>query len=409
MKRVRRAASITAIALVGACSHDREIAGTSQTPTVVHPSGIADPTSPAFHGALLRREHWAGMLDANSGDACGRCHDGSPAPVASVTSFALGATACTSCHKEPAGPLACTTCHAPAEAHAAHVAPSPASTDGLACSTCHPAPGTPVIGGAHGNGTVDVAFDPTFAANGAFDVTTRACAVACHDIGGARPRPRWAETTPMTCGDCHASPPKSHYAGACSGCHAEANATGTALARGALHMNGRIDVANGDAASGCASCHGSNGDPWPATGAHRLHESSALTAAVVCADCHVVPGATIAPGHLDGVAEVTFAARASAGGLRPTWDGATCSNVACHGANLAAKPAPTPAWRDALAPLGSCGACHGMPPQDHTASTSCERSNCHGAEVARDAMGILTITPAGRALHINGTIDHAAP
>jgi hypothetical protein len=40
----------------------------------------------------------------------------------------------------------------------------------------------------------------------------------------------------------------------------------------------------------------------------------------------------------------------------------------------------------------------------HTPSTSCDRSICHGAEVNR-ANGVLSITSAGRSLHINGVID----
>src|SRR6202041_3855632 len=102
-----------------------------------------DPRSNAFHGALLRNQHWAPMLNANDPNACGGCHEGVPAPVPGVTFAAPGATACTTCHSEPGGPLACGTCHGSgartypprdlcffpgdaltAGAHAAHVEPS---------------------------------------------------------------------------------------------------------------------------------------------------------------------------------------------------------------------------------------------------------------------------------------------
>lgn len=49
--------------------------------------------------------------------------------------------------------------------------------------------------------------------------------------------------------------------------------------------------------------------------------------------------------------------------------------------------------------------CHGIPPSQHTTSTSCERSDCHGAEISLDARGVPSITASGRALHIDGIIE----
>ncbi len=150
------------------------LAGAPAFHGAVHSPGIVDPRSNAFHGVVLRGEGWAPMLDASHPEACGRCHDGTPAPLAGVTSFAPGATACTACHSQPGGVLACSTCHgsgaraypprdlcfypgdAPAAgAHAAHVEPSKSSAAGIPCGTCHPVPGSPVIGGLHGDGTVE--------------------------------------------------------------------------------------------------------------------------------------------------------------------------------------------------------------------------------------------------------------
>jgi predicted CxxxxCH...CXXCH cytochrome family protein len=398
------AAALACVPLLAACARDR--GGEPASAGAVHASRFADPASPSWHGALLRAERWSGMLDPNASDACGRCHDGSPARVAAVTSFAPGATPCTTCHVEPEGPLACRTCHSPGEAHAAHVEASPSAATGLPCSTCHPAPGQPVIGGLHGDGHVDVIFDPARAAPGAtYDATTRACAVGCHDRGGARPRPRWSDTTPIVCGDCHGSPPAAHYPGPCTGCHAEADASGTALAGGPLHMNGRVDLGKGG--SGCGTCHGAGEDPWPTTGAHRAHASPSIASPVACAECHVVPASLHAPGHLDGVVDVALTGAATARGARPSWDGQRCSAVACHGARLVDAPAVVPVWRDGSGAAAACGACHGIPPSQHTPSTSCGRSTCHGAEVTPDATGALSITPEGRILHVDGTIDHA--
>ena len=119
-------------------------------------------------------------------------------------------------------------------AHAAHVEADATHANGLPCSTCHPVPGNPVIGGAHGNGTIDVKFDAALAGAAAtFDPSSKACTNACHARpGGARPKPAWSEKAPMQCGDCHGSPPPNHFAGACTGCHREANATGTDTKQG---------------------------------------------------------------------------------------------------------------------------------------------------------------------------------
>jgi hypothetical protein len=69
-------------------------------------------------------------------------------------------------------------------------------------------------------------------------------------------------------------------------------------------------------------------------------------------------------------------------------------------------PAVVPAWADTTGAALACSACHGVPPSQHTASTSCDRSTCHGAEVDR-TFTRLSISNAGKALHVNGAIDTA--
>ena len=208
----------------------------------------------------------------------------------------------------------------------------------------------------------------------------------------------------MGCNDCHRSPPAGHYPGACTNCHAEANASGTGLSGGPLHLDGRVELGNGSGQ--CGACHGEGSNPWPSAGAHPAHENSALSASVACSACHPVPATVEDPTHLDGTVHVIFSGLAMARGALPAWNGATCTSVACHGANLADVPAVVPAWSDASGAAAACGACHGIPPSQHTPSTSCGDANCHGAEVSVDAAGIPAITQAGLALHINGVIDH---
>jgi predicted CxxxxCH...CXXCH cytochrome family protein len=102
---------------------------------------------------------------------------------------------------------------------------------------------------------------------------------------------------------------------------------------------------------------------------------------------------------------VQFAGLAIARGATPTWNGSACNGVACHGANLADTPAVVPVWTDGSGAAAVCGACHGIPPSQHTPSTDCSRSDCHGSEIAETALGVPSIAPAGLALHIDGIIE----
>jgi predicted CxxxxCH...CXXCH cytochrome family protein len=397
------------------------IAGAPAYAASVHAPSIIDPRAPGFHGETLRGAHWSPMLDPGDPNACGRCHDGTLSRPARVTMPAPGAPSCTSCHDQPGGVLACGTCHGTRDhaypprdpcffpndpsggAHAAHGEPSSASASALPCATCHPAPegtGADVMSGAHGDGAVEIAFAPTVAPEASWDPTSETCAVSCHDRGGLRPRPAWSETTPMGCDDCHRSPPAHHFAGACTACHAEANATGTSLDGGPLHMNGKVDL--GDGSGLCGACHGSGDDPWPRDPTHQAHENPSLSVPIACSSCHVVPSNVFSPGHLDAPLNVTFSGLALARGAQPTWDGVSCRNVACHGARLADPPA-APAWNDTSGKAAQCGACHGIPPSQHTTALDCGRSGCHAGEVTPPPN--LAITPAGRARHVDGVID----
>ncbi len=389
----------------------------------VHDPSIIDPRATGFHGALLWASRWSQMLDASDPNACGRCHDGTPARPAGVTEAAPGAPSCTTCHDQPGGVLACSTCHGSGDkaypprdacffpgdiggAHAAHVVPSPERAGGLACSTCHPVPGSPVIGGLHGDGKVEVRFDPVLVPGEAsYDPSSGSCAVYCHDQGGAKPSVTWTQAVRAAgCGDCHRSPPSGHFTGPCTGCHAEADATGTALSGGPLHLNGKVDL--GDGSGKCGACHGAGDSAWPDTAAHHAHESPTLTQPLACSSCHVVPATILDPVHLDGTVHVLFSGLATARGAVPVWNGSQCTNVACHGANLA-DPAAMPTWNDPSGAGSKCGACHGIPPSEHTTSASCDRSDCHGAEVMLDSNGGPHISASGRALHIDGMIESA--
>ena len=100
----------------------------------------------------------------------------------------------------------------------------------------------------------------------------------------------WTDTNPMNCNGCHLAPPANHAHGTCTTCHAEPNATGTALRPGAFHLSGSIDLGNGNGNGTCTACHGTPGDaePWPSTGSHAAHRAPMGGAPVACLSCHVV-------------------------------------------------------------------------------------------------------------------------
>lgn len=384
----------------------------------VHGEGFGDPRASGFHASALRATRWSLMLDPSAPNACGRCHDGAPTRPAGVTRGSPDATSCRACHTRAEGALACDTCHrvdgaagasgcaAPQGdrshgAHAAHLSPR-VRGQGFTCGTCHPARTADLARGEHGDGVVQVVFDPAVAgADARYDRAQGTCTVACHSRGGARATPAWRDTGPLGCDACHEAPPRGHPEGACTHCHAEANDTGTALRAGPMHMNGRVDLGNG--AGDCTACHGRDGAGWPDVGGHTLHRTGPRSRPVDCSSCHVVPTEVRSPGHLDGVVRVVFSGPALLRGARPTWQGGACSEVACHGAGLI-QPAPVLRW-DQASSHPDCGGCHSTPPPaPHPAERACASVLCHGAGVAPTQSGLM-ITEAGRLQHIDGVVQ----
>lgn len=154
----------------------------------------------------------------------------------------------------------------------------------------------------------------------------------------------------------------------CQGCHGD-DFTGGAAKVSCLSCHPKGPTA-------CETCHRDG----PTSNAHRAHADNA----VACGECHVVPASWDADGHLlhDGVAitappKIVFGARASATldpadrKGPPSYDGATCRNVYCHGDALhaAGGSAPEPRWDDP-APVGQCTRCHASPPPSH------QRADC---------------------------------
>ena len=397
-------------------------AGAPKFAGTVHESSFVDPRSPQSHGRALRSKGWRPMLDAKDPEACGRCHEGVARPE-KATLTAQGAPACTTCHSEERGVLACGTCHAAgpqsfpphdacffpddpiyATAHAAHAGATPSRAEGLACVTCHLAPPPEVIGGAHGNGKVEVVFDAKLAGAAMWSPQSGTCMAACHGgDGAAKPNPAWTDTRQLACGDCHGAPPPKHFAGACSGCHREANAAGTALTSPRLHVNGIVDL--GDGSGKCGACHGKGDDPWPSTGAHTKHRAPSAAASVACATCHTVP-TEFGPGTSHprgGAPTVTLSGVALTKGAPATFEAGACKSVYCHGGNLIGTTPQTPVWADTSGAESKCGSCHGLPPGGpHIPAPKC--ALCHGS-VAEDTAAGPRIIPAKAELHVNGQVN----
>lgn len=168
---------------------------------------------------------------------------------------------------------------------------------------------------------------------------------------------------------------------------------------------------------GCnLSCHGDEANPAPpralagamevtnpGVGAHRNHTDPNPTwhRAVRCEDCHQVPSNAADPGHMDdgdNKAELTFSAIATSGGAEPTWNGATCDNVYCHGATLTGGALRQPTWTIVDDSQDACGNCHGAPPPPpHDQSEDC--GSCHPT-VQPGSLDFLDPTR-----HINGIVE----
>ena len=176
---------------------------------------------------------------------------------------------------------------------------------------------------------------------------------------------------------------------------------------------GDVTPPNADPQAGCAiACHGadtSNAPPRSTAGvtattsrpvgAHQAHlvASPAWHRAVECGDCHAVPATVEAPGHIDGdgVAEVTFSARA--GGAASKWNGTSCT-AACHGQSAWGGNASSPVWTRVDASQSTCGSCHGVPPPPpHPPGNNC--ATCH------PTMEENSLNFRDPDSHINGVID----
>ena len=390
---------VIAALLVASCDDPRALGGvcTTDCSPMIHPDDIVDPTSPNFHGTLLKQQNWNFAL-------CASCHG---------SDFNGGASgvSCLTCHA--AGPTACVTCHGngpTSNAHAAH-----AATD-IACAQCHVVPKNWDDDGhiVHNGVAITTPAKVSFGAlanvtplggsrTGPATWNETTCSnIYCHggelaNSGGTNPTPRWADATPPGgCTQCHGNPPPSHARNQCGECHPS----------GTAHINGIVEVGRTPGTNGCNGCHGSAASNAPpvdlegntfttaiGVGAHQGHLQALLrlSAPIPCTACHAVPTAINSPGHIDSTGPAVVNAALA-------WDreSQTCSNATCHGV-------ARPVWTSGVG--AACGTCHGIPPADSSHNpamtlTSC--ATCHPGTV--DAFGNIIITN-DTSEHINGVVD----
>ncbi|TWJ13889.1 CxxxxCH/CxxCH domain-containing protein [Geobacter argillaceus] len=212
----------------------------------------------------------------------------------------------------------------------------------IACGECHPVPSSPVIGGAHRNGTTDITFG-TLAKTGGLTPTYSGGSCSntyCHGAtlpasSPARANPSWnapfltgtagtvgdGSTTSGTgdCSKCHGYPPMTaahtgKLATQCISCHPHVNASGTGFTDPTKHINGTIDASGG---------HG-----FPYDGATHRSVANAQAPFTNCTGCH---DATTSGGTYPvaaGTAPLCSACHLSMG----NFTGATPGCWDCHGA-----------------------------------------------------------------------------
>jgi predicted CxxxxCH...CXXCH cytochrome family protein len=384
------------------------------------------------------------------GDACGSCHALPPppphpasaechrchgevvdaarafvAPDKHVDGTLQEQTSCASCHGTSSSPAPPPDLSGASErgrvgvgAHAVHLAGGLASRP-VTCESCHLVPATTNAQGHLDEPPADVVFGGAATARGrtpSWDRASLRCAQSwCHgpsSLSGPH-SPPWTAESPLGCAGCHGLPPPPPHPqlATCNLCHGEVVTAALTIARRDLHVDGVVEIA---APASCASCHGSepSGAPPPdlagnvatsasGVGAHRTHlEGTGRARVVACNECHVVPAAPFAPGHLDSMlpAEVVFGGVATAFGAAPSYDGISCAGSYCHGATLAGGTLTAPSWTAPPTTQTYCGSCHGLPPPPPHPQPALSCADCHG-----------NIAPSYNFLepekHVDGVVD----
>lgn len=252
-----------------------------------HGVGIIDPTSPDFHGNLVKDNNWDLTL-------CKDCHGAN-------YDGGLVNKSCLNCHIYPQGPENCTTCHGSLTSNAppkdlngntstgepgvgAHQSHLQVNSVGkfLLCSECHNVPG-----GLYSPGHIDsgppaevimnnsrantVTNDPTtteydpalqlFVPAPEFNYSDLTCSnTYCHGYfknGNLTNAPVWTDPTTSECGSCHGNGnnplPKTDAEGGshpndtnCSNCHGGVVDANLNIINSSKHIDGLLNLFGSD-------------------------------------------------------------------------------------------------------------------------------------------------------------------
>jgi predicted CxxxxCH...CXXCH cytochrome family protein len=309
-------------------------------------------------------------------------------------------------------------------AHAAHLAGG-AHSRPVKCEECHVVPEKPVTLQHPNGGMAELTFSGVANANGAVSAWsegTQTCTTWCHQANGdGGVSPQWTrEGTSLSCQGCHGAPPPAPHPQVknCALCHPNSTGSdGLSFLDRTLHIDGQIQAG---ISSQCNACHGSSTnnapprDTWGNTattalgvGAHQSHlVGHGLARQVKCEECHLVPQAPDAGGHLNGSVEVVFSGVAKAYLATPSYTTGTCANTACHDISNITQAdgggtASTPVWTIVDGSQRTCTSCHGFPPPlPHEQRSDC--STCHLNATAQNTF----VRPE---LHVNGHVEFGLP
>lgn len=395
-----------------------------------HEKGWLTPVdNEKFHGRYLRSGGEAGAAPYPFSE-CAECHGedlkGGKTGSSCESCHAEGVTACNTCHGGPdsaAPPKALNgawgTRYPGVGAHQSH-AKGGALGKRFECELCHQKPKDVLDDGHWRKGAVgdvtlaEVALARSSPAGAAeYRSAEATCqngychAPAAADSAATNRAPRWTLVgeDQAACGTCHGAPPAGHADDRCEVCHVPGSTK--AQPDPATHVDFKLDL-RGDG-SDCSACHAPpdaiafvdlHGRASPAertVGAHEKHmQAGRFRGPMLCGECHKVPTALEAPGHIDSTAPAELfpsgGGLAFTDGAAPSWNPAagTCANTYCHGAgsrfarDAAPNKLPRPVWTVATEQV-VCGSCHGLPPQDgsvfHAGRTLADCATCHSESV----------------------------
>jgi predicted CxxxxCH...CXXCH cytochrome family protein len=423
----------------------------------VHDVGWNDPSSTAFHGAVLKQTqyntgdcvscHAKALTGGISGQSCFSCHESYPHKAGwndSVSTqfhgkfllLGMGTLAeCASCHGAGydggTSGTSCYSCHAsyphktgwtgnvPATSHGGYLSQKNWQLE--ECASCH--------GSAYTGGT---GSPSCFTCHAAYPHTVFASA-------GGHPAFLFDRGYPLDgCKTCHGTTYDGstlvHVSCMSAGCHVDAGGQKKSPeACNTCHGDFRALATNTISAAPPKGVMGDSATTSRSVGAHQKHlASGALGKELKCVECHTVPTQVLIAGHVDTQlpAEVDFhdtmANLATAAGTyrpAPAYNATTltCANTYCHGnwkATRSSAPTElafayadsvmtganhTPSWTGGPA-SGACTSCHSLPPAGHipAVASSCGSSFCHVGVVAFVDNDVRIID---KTKHINGKIN----